>query len=232
MSTRILIAEDDTRLANLIKDYLTQQGYQVFWEANGSKVVAAVKNVNPDLIILDVMLPGRDGFELCRQLRPQYPGPILMFTARKHDVDQITGLSIGADDYVVKPVEPQVLVARIEALLRRFQPRDSMENSKALEFGRLKLNAKSRAARFADDEIKLTSHEFDLLWYLAQHAGDLVTRETIHFDVIGREYDGVDRTVDMRVSNIRKKMAEFTGRDDAIKTVWGRGYVFVADAWD
>ncbi|RUO29505.1 response regulator transcription factor [Aliidiomarina sanyensis] len=231
MTKRILIAEDDTRLAKLIVDYLKQNGFEVFWEADGNRVQAAVKRHEPDLLILDVMLPNRDGFDLCRAMRTSFRGPILMFTARESDIDQVLGLELGADDYVVKPVEPRVLLARVNALLRRSGGLGA-DDKQTLTFGQLSLNARSQTASLSGETLSLTSHEFELLWYLGERAGSVVTRESIHRDVIGREYDGLDRTVDMRVSHLRKKVGDDHKQPERLKTVWGKGYLFVPDAWE
>ncbi|TRW48682.1 response regulator transcription factor [Aliidiomarina halalkaliphila] len=232
MSKRILIAEDDTRLAKLISDYLRQQQFEVFWEADGNRVLPAVKRHEPDLLILDVMLPGRDGFDLCRAIRGSFRGPILMFTARESDIDQVLGLELGADDYVVKPVEPRVLLARVQALLRRSGGVGNANAQQQLNFGSLKLNARAQTVEFRGEPVVLTSHEFELFWYLAERAGSVVTRESIHRDVIGREYDGLDRTVDMRVSHLRRKVFDDQKQPTRLKTVWGKGYLFVPDAWN
>lgn len=233
MKKHILIAEDDQKLAQLIKEYLEQNGFQLTWEARGDRVPSLVKRLQPDLIILDLMLPGRDGFALCRELRPTFHGPILMFTARQSDIDQVLGLELGADDYVVKPIEPRVLVARINALLRRSQ--ESHEASKAsqqdISFGCLTIKPSSQVALLNEQDIELTSHEFELLRYLAERAGTAVSREKIHRDIIGREYDGIDRTVDMRISHLRKKIGDDVQKPERIKTVWGKGYLFTVDSW-
>lgn len=234
MKKRILLAEDDHKLAQLIRDYLIQNGFDVIHEVRGEKIVGLAQKHNPDLVILDIMLPGKDGFDICKALRDFYEEPILMFTARESDIDQVVGLELGADDYVVKPVEPRVLLARINALLRRAQiDRDHhASTSETISFGFLELKPKSRIASIAGEQVELTSHEFDLLWYLAQRAGKVVTRESIHRDIIGREYDGLDRTVDMRVSHLRKKLGDDNQKPERIKTVWGKGYLFVPEGWD
>ena len=233
MNKKIVLAEDDQKLARLVLDYLEQNGFSVSWEPRGDRVLHVVQRVQPDLIILDLMLPGRDGFELCRDLRKTFQGPILMFTARQSDIDQVLGLELGADDYVVKPVEPRVLVARINALLRRTHDvSHKVQNAAAeLSFGALVLKPKSRVATLHNQTLDLTSHEFELLLYLAERAGTVVTREQIHRDIIGREYDGLDRTVDMRVSHIRKKLGDDHQKPEMLKTIWGKGYLLVADAW-
>lgn len=228
--SKVLLVEDDVRLAELVQGYLIQHGFVVEVQGNGNEVAAHCQRFRPDLIILDLMLPGLDGFGVCRQIRPGFAGPILMLTARQSDIDQVLGLELGADDYVIKPVEPRVLLARIHALLRRRQAAEPGQ-AHELSFGQLQLKRRAREAFLAGERVDLTSYEFDLLWMLAVHAGQTVRREEIHQQVIGRPYDGLDRTVDVRVSHLRKKLNDNTETPFRIKTVWGKGYLFVADAW-
>ena len=227
---KILLVEDDSRLASLVQSFLTQHGFSVQLQTQGNAVAEHCRQFQPDLIVLDLMLPGLDGFGVCRQLRPWYKGPILILTAKQSDIDQVLGLELGADDYVIKPVEPRVLVARINALLRRSQNPAKTEQQE-LQFGALTLKQRSREAWYQQERVDLTSYEFDLLWMLARHAGQTVKREAIHQQIIGREYDGLDRTVDVRVSHLRRKLGDNAETPFRINTVWGKGYLFVADAW-
>ncbi len=227
---KILLVEDDIRLASLVQIFLTQHGFTVQLQSQGDAVAEHCRQFQPDLIVLDLMLPGLDGFGVCRQIRPWFKGPVLMLTAKQSDIDQVLGLELGADDYVVKPVEPRVLVARINALLRRTQIISKAEQQE-LQFNRLLLKQRSREAWYDNERVELTSYEFDLLWMLAKHAGQTVKREAIHQQIIGREYDGLDRTVDVRISHLRRKLGDNAETPFRIKTVWGKGYLFVADAW-
>lgn len=227
---KILLVEDDTRLASLVQSFLTQHGFSVQLQTQGDAVAEHCRQFQPDLVVLDLMLPGLDGFGVCRQLRPWYKNPILMLTAKQSDIDQVLGLELGADDYVIKPVEPRVLVARINALLRRSQ-RPLKTEQQELQFGALVLKQRAREAWYNQQRVDLTSYEFDLLWMLAKHAGQTVKREAIHQQIIGREYDGLDRTVDVRISHLRRKLGDNAETPFRIKTVWGKGYLFVADAW-
>lgn len=226
----LLIAEDDSRLADLVKSYLEANNYRVTIEADGNRVPGRVRQEKPDMLILDIMLPGKDGLTLCQMLRPEFDGPILMLTARNEDADQILGLEFGADDYVIKPVEPRILLARIRALLRRIEPRPNPARQ-TLEFGNLRIDDASRSVLLNDAPINLSSYEFDLLWLLAQHAGEVVKRDVLFQELHGRPYDGLDRTIDVRISQLRKKLNDNTDNPQRIKTVWGRGYLFIADAW-
>ncbi|WP_024612021.1 response regulator [Pseudoalteromonas sp. TB64] len=227
---KILLVEDDLGLQQLTKDYLEHNGLEVAVLERGDEVFNYLENNAADLIILDVMLPGKDGFSVCRQVRDKYTLPILMLTAKGEDFDQVLGLELGADDYVIKPAEPRVLLARINALLRRGQV--ITKTSEELQFGDLMIDKTSRMVKLNETEIVLTSHEFELLWLLASNAGEVLSREHVHQHMIGRQYDGLDRTVDVRVSRIRKKLGDNSDKPYRIKTVWGQGYLFVSDAWD
>jgi len=230
---KLVLVEDDERLAALVVEYLERNGFSVSRLACGEGLVELVKSITPDIVILDVMLPGEDGFALCNQLRQFYTGPLLFMTAKNEDFDQVIGLEIGADDYVVKPVEPRVLLARINALLRRTMsvlPQES--NSDVLRFGSLSIDKASRRVTLANNVITLTSHEFDLLCLLADNASKVVDRTTLYRKLIGREYDGLDRSADVRVSRLRKKLSDDPQNPYRIKTIWGKGFFFVSDAWE
>jgi len=226
----ILLVEDDLRLAELVSRYLESNGFSVAIVSHGDEVVARVGRDMPDLVILDLGLPGEDGLTICRQLRPDYTNPILILTARNSDIDHVLGLELGADDYVIKPVEPRVLLARIGALLRRSRTPDSTTR-KVLQFGRLTINVTSRAVHLDGQAILLSGNEFDLLVHLASHAGEIQSRETLFKDLFKREYDGADRLLDIRISRLRRKLGDEAETAERIKTVWGQGYLFVPDAW-
>lgn len=226
----ILLAEDDYRLAQLVRDFLAANEFSVIVEANGNKVIDRVRCESPQLLILDVGLPGKNGLEICREIRSQFTGPILMLTARNTDADQVLGLEYGADDYVIKPADPRVLLARIRALLRRHTA-EKPTTQEALTFNTLTLKIAQRQALLGSQTITLSSHEFDLLAILAQNAGQVLSREFLFKAVYHREYDGLDRSVDVRISQLRKKVQDDAENPTRIKTVWGRGYLFVADAW-
>lgn len=227
---KIFLAEDDRRLAGLVSDFLQGHGYDIVVEERGDAVETRVFRQEPDLLILDVGLPGKNGLDICRDIRTHFDRPILILTARNSDADQILGLEYGADDYVIKPVDPEVLLARIKALLRRhFNERDTIADT--LQFNSLTIKCGQRQAQIADSTVALSSHEFDLLVELARNAGKVLSREHLFKTVYHREYDGLDRSVDVRVSQLRKKLNDDTESPERIKTVWGRGYLFVADAW-
>ena len=229
----VLLVEDDERLSQLIVSYLQDQGFEVTRLANGSKLLATVRQNPPDIIVLDVMLPGDSGFNLCRAVRPHYGGPLLFMTAKGDDFDQVLGLEIGADDYIIKPVEPRVLLARISALLRRVNLGTvASHNPQKLEFGQLVIDRNARSAILKGRDVQLTSHEFDMLWKLAENASTLVERSVLYDELIGREYDGLDRSADVRISRLRKKLDDNPLHPYRIKTIWGKGFFFVADAWN
>ena len=229
---KILLVEDDRQLSELVTDFLTSEGYHVKQEFRGDTVAKRVDLFKPDLIILDIMLPGKDGFAVCRDIRPSFSGPILMLTAKSTDFDQVLGLEIGADDYVIKPVEPRVLLARVTALLRRGQLPNQSQEVGEVTHGDLHINRASRKVTLKEENVDLTSQEFDLLWLLAIKAGEVQNRDYIYKAVVGREYDGLDRSVDVRVSRLRKKLFDDTETPFRIKTIWGQGYLFVPDAWE
>ncbi|MFL0810929.1 MAG: response regulator transcription factor [Agarilytica sp.] len=228
--SRVLLAEDDERLAALVKDYLETNGFQVTTEGAGHNVPRYVKELQPDIVILDIMLPGKDGLSICKEIRPIFKGPILMLTARDSNMDQVLGFEFGADDYVIKPAEPRVLLARIRALLRRYDHKEVPEVLE-LAFGCLEINVASRSAKMAGVELSLSSHEFDLLVELAKNAGKVLSREYLYNTIYHRSYDGMDRSIDVRVSQLRKKIDDLQDAPEKIKTVWGKGYIFVSDAW-
>jgi len=228
---RILIAEDDRRLASLMKDYLEANDFEVDIEENGDRVADALKAFSPDMMVLDVMLPGKDGLTICRESRPSFAGPILILTARNDDADQILGLEFGADDYVIKPVEPRVLLARIKALLRRCERPSAEVRPEDITLGTLSIHQASRSVILADEAVHVSSHEFDLLALLAGNAGLVISREDLFQTLCGRAYDGLDRTIDVRISQLRKKLGDNLDNPRRIKTIWGKGYLFVRDAW-
>jgi two-component system OmpR family response regulator/two-component system response regulator RstA len=228
---KVLLVEDDRQLSEMIKDFLESEGLHVVQEFRGDRVVKTVEKHSPDLIILDLMLPGKDGFSICRDLRPISTVPILMLTAKSTDFDQVLGLELGADDYVIKPVEPRVLLARINALLRRGQLNEQHKEKVEICYGNLIINRNARKVLLNGQDVELTSQEFDLLWLLASRAGEVQNRDYIYKAVVGRDYDGLDRSVDVRISRLRKKMLDSNDAPFRIKTIWGQGYLFVPDAW-
>ncbi len=230
---KLLLVEDDVRLAELIADYIGRNGFQVTVEHRGDQAVTSFQAANTDIIILDLMLPGMDGLQVCQQVRTQFTGPILILTAKNSDLDHVMGLELGADDFVTKPIEPPVLLARLRALLRRSQQMTAnvREQLSELSFGQLALNRKAQQVTLQQKNIELTTQEFSLLWLLAENAGTVLSRDLIFTKIRGIEYDGFDRSVDVRISQLRKKLGDHGEQPSRLKTVWGKGYLFVADAW-
>jgi two-component system OmpR family response regulator/two-component system response regulator RstA len=238
MKTRILLVEDDDRLAKLTAEYLQKNDFEVSIEARGDTAETRILTDDPDLVILDIMLPGKDGFEVCRSVRAAYKGVILMLTARDEDFDQILGLELGADDYLSKPVQPRLLLARIKALLRRTPvPSGTTDESgqgdeaAELAFGNFRISQATRSAHLGDETIDLTTAEFDLLWLLALHAGNILSRDDLLQDLRGIGFDGIDRSIDARISRLRRKLGDDPENPTRIKTVRGKGYLFSKHDW-
>ena len=226
---KILIVEDDERLARLTQEYLIRNGLEVGVEPDGNRAIRRIIAEQPDMVVLDVMLPGADGLTVCREVRPHYHQPILMLTARTEDMDQVLGLEMGADDYVAKPVQPRVLLARIRALLRRTDKVSEDEVAQRIEFDDLVIDNGGRSVTLNGDLVDFTSAEYDLLWLLASNAGRILSREDIFERLRGIEYDGQDRSIDVRISRIRPKIGDDPENPKRIKTVRSKGYLFVKE---
>lgn len=232
----LLLVEDDVRLAELVQDYIEKQGFNVTLQHRGDLAVAEFDAEKTDIIILDLMLPGLDGLQVCQQIRQKFSGPLLILTAKNSDIDHVMGLELGADDFVIKPVEPPVLLARLRALMRRHQGKplniEVIETVDTLSFGRLTVNYTAQQAMLDQQCVSLTTKELSLLWLLAKNAGTILSRDLIFSHMRGIEYDGLDRSVDVRISSLRKKLQDDKEHPKRLKTVWGKGYLFVADAWN
>lgn len=232
----ILLVEDNQELAELVYDYLDKKGFNVSVIHDGAKAVEAIYQQNPDLVILDIMLPGMSGLEICRTARVNYDGAILMLTALDEEMDQIVGLELGADDYIIKPVHPRLLLTRIQNLLRRlratpkaFSSNESVHDSEPsqrsiIQVDKLKISLSKRSVEMDGKRISLTTAEFELLLLLAEHIGEVVEREVIVQQLRGFDYDGMDRSIDRRISRLRKKLQTDFSDYEVIKTIHGRGY--------
>jgi DNA-binding response OmpR family regulator len=232
-SVDILLVEDDRRLAELTAEYFEQNGFTVAIESRGDKAAAHFARVKPRVVLLDLMLPGTDGLTICRELRQTFSGPILIFTARDSDIDQVIGLEAGADDYVTKPVDPMVLLARTRALLRRVEESSPpAARGGDIVLGTLHISPTAQEVTLDNKPVQLTTHEFELLLLLARHAGTVLSRDDMFHHLRGIDYDGTDRSIDGRISKLRKKLGDSATEPMRIKTVWGKGYLLVPDAWD
>jgi two-component system phosphate regulon response regulator OmpR len=225
MAERLLIIDDDARLAAMVSDYLAAAGFVVDRRFTGREGLEALEQATYDAVILDVMLPDIDGFEICRRIRARAPTPILMLTARGEDTDRIVGLEIGADDYLPKPFNPRELQARIRAIMRRGRL-PSSDGDSALRFGRLLIDRESRMVRLDGEAKTLTSHQFDLLVALAENAGRVLNRERLMDLVKGEELEAFDRSIDVHISRLRSAIEDDPKRPRRIITVRGAGYVF------
>ena len=230
--SRIILVEDDKALADAVCEYLSGEGFAVKVIDNGNDAVQAIISDQPDLVILDIMLPGKDGLTVCREIRPAYHGYIIMFTAREDEIDQIVGLELGADDYLFKPVKPRLLLAKVKAFLRRGNIHvESAEKSSQLVFDGLSIDLMQRTVVLDETDITLTSAEFDLLAILAKQAGNILSRDEIMQQLSGARYDGLDRTIDNKISLLRRKLGDDSNVPSRIKTVRSKGYVLVPGAW-
>lgn len=241
---QILLVEDDVSLSDWIRDYLNNKGFLVTQCMRGDEAVLSIPQLQPDVVILDGMLPGLDGFEVCKQVRQNYSGVIIMLTARDEEIDEVLGLELGADDYITKPVRARALLTRINKALSirtnlvthfrdpSLQPiiETPLEPS-TLTFKGLHVDKQSRSVSLNNKLIKVSSKEFDVLWILALSAGKVISRDSLISQLRGIEYDGFDRSIDLRISKLRKKLGDESRDPLKIKTIWGKGYLFAPDAW-
>jgi DNA-binding response OmpR family regulator len=222
MAQKILVVDDEENIRDLASLYLAKEGFSVDTAVDGRDAVARFSQVQPAMVILDVMMPGMDGFEVCRELRRDYDVPILMLTARSDDVDKIVGLELGADDYMTKPFNPREMVARVKAILRRSETGKRQQT--AMTVGNLAVDKARREARISERDLDLRTKEFDLLVAFVENAGIVLTREQLLESVWGYEYAGETRTVDVHVQHLRSKL---NGASVSIETLRGVGYKLV-----
>jgi len=225
--TKVLLVDDDVELSQLIADYLSSNGYQVKMVHRGDEVAQTLLNYHPEIIVLDLMLPGIDGLTICKNIRASFTGAIIMLTALGDDIDEVTGLEVGADDYLAKPVKPRVLLAHIRAQMRRFTQVKSANHEAVIycNENQIKIDASKRTVIAQEQEVSLSSAEFDLLWLLAKEVGQIVKREWLHEQIFRLPYDGIDRSIDLRISRIRKKLNDNPKEPHIIKTVRNVGYL-------
>ena len=228
MSEHILIIEDDLDIANIERDYLMVAGYDVTIMTNGTEGIEAALNTPVDLIILDVMLPEMDGFEVCRQIRDKVRVPIVMVTARLDDIDKIRGLGLGADDYITKPFSPSELVARVKAHLARYERLigSNVQKNDIIEIRGIRIDRSARRVRVNDEEKQFTTKEFDLLTFLAENPNHVFTKDELFSKIWDMESIGDIATVTVHIKKIREKIEFNTAKPQYIETIWGVGYRF------
>jgi two-component system, OmpR family, response regulator BaeR len=220
---QILIVEDEVKIAQVLREYLTQAGYAVICLKRGDEVIPHVKKQPPALILLDIMLPGMDGMEVCRELRKFSSAPVIMLTARVDEIDRLLGLELGADDYICKPFSPREVVARVRAVLRRIHPRPTETR---LNVGEIVLDEQRHQVLISGKEVKLTPCEFQLLKVLLAHPNRVFSRSELLNLVQGYDFEGYDRTIDTHIKNLRKKVATMVPDRELVSTVYGVGYKF------
>ncbi len=222
MKRKILVVDDEKKIVDIVKAYLERERYQVTVAYDGEEALDMAREQLPDLLVLDLMLPGISGWDVCRILRKESDIPIIMLTARDEVTDKIVGLELGADDYVTKPFDPKELVSRVKSVLRRSQ--GSATYSTLLKVGELSIDVEKRLARVAGESIELTSTEFDLLKIMAQHPGRVYNRMKLLDEIQGDSYEGYERTIDSHIKNLRKKIEPDPNHPRHIITVYGVGY--------
>lgn len=227
---KILLIDDDRELTQLMSQFLQKNGYHVACYEQGNGAVARVDEFAPDLLVLDLMLPGQDGLSICRQIRGRFNGPIIMLTALVDDIDEVTGLEVGADDYLCKPVKPRVLLAHIRAQLRRHNMLVTQTNQtvRTINDGEICVDLAKRKATCGDKEVLLSSAEFELLWLLANSAGRILSRDELYRTIFKLEFDGMDRSIDLRISRLRKKLGDDPKEPKIIKTIRNKGYLIAS----
>ncbi len=224
--TKILIVDDEENICELVRLYIEKEGFEAVIAGDGQEAVAKFTTEKPDLILLDVMLPIKDGWQVCREIRAQSNVPIIMLTAKGETFDKVLGLELGADDYVVKPFEPKELIARIRAVLRRSAGSDEEKaDDGELKFDGLRINQSTYEVYIDDKKVEMPPKEFELLYFLAKNTNKVFTRDQLLDEIWGYEFFGDSRTVDVHIKRIREKL-EGKGRSWALKTVWGVGYKF------
>ena len=224
MNKKLLLIDDDSKLNSLLSEYLKKFGFDVHTVTHPEKGLQYLTEHQPDLIILDIMLPDMNGFEVCRRIRKNYTTPIIMLTARGEVTDRIAGLEIGADDYMPKPFEPRELAARIQTILRRGTLQQETE---ILTFGALLINLAGHSATLSEQQIDLTTAEFEILKYFSDNPGKVLSRDDIMDQIRGIEWDAFNRSVDVLVSRLRQKLNDDPKNPRFIKTIWGSGYMFI-----
>ncbi|MBE5251681.1 MAG: two-component system response regulator RstA [Enterobacterales bacterium endosymbiont of Blomia tropicalis] len=235
---KIVYVEDEPEVGSLIAAYLGRHDIDVIVETRGDRAEATIAQAQPDLVMLDIMLPGKDGMTICRDLRANWQGPIVLLTSLDSDMNHILSLEMGAQDYILKTTPPAVLLARLRLHLRQSQQGQTGESPisntphKMLRFGSLTIDALNRQVTLFDEQIALSTADFELLWFLASHAGQILNRDALLKTLRGVSYDGLDRSIDVAISRLRKKLHDSATEPFRIKTIRNKGYLFAPQAWD
>jgi two-component system phosphate regulon response regulator OmpR len=231
MEKKVLLVDDDEKLLKLVKEYLEGYGFRVVILPDGSAVMKTIAAKSPDIVILDIMLPGKDGLAVLKEVRTEHAVPVIMLTAKGEDADRIVGLELGADDYLPKPFNPRELLARVRAVLRRPPHLDEMEaredKAKLIKVGGMILNMAKQTVMVDDKEVELSSTEYKVLEALMKHPNVVMTRDQLMTLARGRDFMAFDRSIDVHISKLRAKLKPFPKYGKSIKTVWGTGYMFV-----
>lgn len=232
-----MLVDDDEKLCCQISRFLEKYQFDVAVCHNGSDAPSRITEFTPDVVVLDLMLPGADGFEVCRRIRESYHGCILMLTASDDDMDHVAGIEMGADDFLVKPIHPRILLARIKLQLRRMEQtptatvEDVAKNDHERQFGQLHIHLTKRKVRYQEQVVELTDSEFDLLTMLSDTPDQVHSRDHILKALRGIEYDGLDRSIDVKIAALRKKLGDNPKAPKRFLTLRGKGYMFVQDEW-
>jgi two-component system phosphate regulon response regulator OmpR len=233
MDETVLLVDDDAKLRRLLKEYLEGYGIRVLTLEDGSEVLKTIQMKSPDMVILDIMLPQRDGLDILKDIRAQYSLPVIMLTAKGEDTDRIVGLELGADDYLPKPFNPRELLARMRAVLRRLDPGISRtigdEKDTHIKSGGLILNKAKQTLTAGREEMELSSTEFKVMAALMSHPNTVLSRDQLMNFARGRDFMAFDRSIDVHISNIRAKLKSHPSFEACIKTIWGTGYMFVEE---
>lgn len=235
---KIVFVEDDPEVGGLIAAWLSRHGLEVIVEPRGDRAEEVIASEQPDLVMLDIMLPGKDGMTLCRDLRAGWPGPIVLLTSLDSDMNHILALEMGANDYILKTTPPAVLLARLRLHLRQASVATHdgiapvVSSQKALRFGALTIDPLNRQVTLGNEIIALSTADYDLLWELATHAGQILNRDALLKTLRGVSYDGMDRSIDVAISRLRKKLHDSATEPYRIKTIRNKGYLFAPHAWD
>jgi two-component system phosphate regulon response regulator OmpR len=231
MEKKVLLVDDDEKLLKLVKEYLEGYGFRVVTLPDGSAVMKTIAAKSPDIVILDIMLPGKDGLAVLKEVRTAHSVPVIMLTAKGEDADRIVGLELGADDYLPKPFNPRELLARVRAVLRRPPHLDEMEaredKTKLIKVGGMILNTAKQTLMVGDKEVELSSTEYKVIEALMKHPNVVMTRDQLMTLARGRDFMAFDRSIDVHISKLRAKLKPFPKYGKCIKTVWGTGYMFV-----